>query len=170
MTKFETETCSRCQGTGEYSFCLSYGRRCFKCAGSKVVYTKKGKAALDYLNILLTKKVKDVQIGDRIRVISFTNGGQEYRYFAPITRIEDGGRATSNGKDYQMVSLITSHSKFGESGLSISPDANIIVKSADYTDLVKKALEYQDTLTKMGKPKKRVKVNSQNADKQSATG
>lgn len=32
--------CPRCGGSGNYSFCLSYGTTCFKCSGSGISYEK----------------------------------------------------------------------------------------------------------------------------------
>lgn len=44
--RFETESCSRCGGSGQYSFCTMYGSTCFKCGGSKRQYTRAGKVAM----------------------------------------------------------------------------------------------------------------------------
>src|SRR5207249_1748734 len=42
---FESETCSRCGGSGHYSYCQRYGTTCFKCGGRTTVLTKRGEAA-----------------------------------------------------------------------------------------------------------------------------
>ena len=42
---FEIETCSRCGGSGHFSYNQIDGSRCFKCGGAKVTYTKRGQAA-----------------------------------------------------------------------------------------------------------------------------
>lgn len=39
-----TKTCSRCGGTGEYSFNMRDGKRCFKCNGSGVELRRYSKA------------------------------------------------------------------------------------------------------------------------------
>ena len=31
-------TCTRCDGTGHYSYCSQYGTTCFKCGGQKVMF------------------------------------------------------------------------------------------------------------------------------------
>jgi hypothetical protein len=49
------ETCTRCGGSGEYSYCQSHGTRCFKCGGS-------GKQAFR-LTVRLLKQVEQ-QIAD----------------------------------------------------------------------------------------------------------
>jgi hypothetical protein len=38
---FDTEPCTRCGGTGRYSYCQRFGDMCFKCNGNKVAFTKK---------------------------------------------------------------------------------------------------------------------------------
>lgn len=42
---FETEACTRCDGTGRYSFNMMHGTMCFKCKGSKSSLTGRGRAA-----------------------------------------------------------------------------------------------------------------------------
>ncbi|MFD9205921.1 hypothetical protein ACFVZM_06535 [Streptomyces sioyaensis] len=42
---FETENCSRCDGTGRYSYNPMHGRMCFKCKGAKRTLTQRGQAA-----------------------------------------------------------------------------------------------------------------------------
>src|SRR6187551_1555971 len=63
---FENETCSRCGGCGQYSYCQMYGTRCFKCGGDGVTLTKRGKAAQLWFNAKKKKPAKDVKVGDRI--------------------------------------------------------------------------------------------------------
>ena len=42
---FEVEPCTRCAGSGHFSYCEMYGTRCFQCAGRKEKYTDRGHAA-----------------------------------------------------------------------------------------------------------------------------
>ena len=63
---FETETCSRCAGSGNYSYCPGYGNRCFKCSGKGRVYSKRGHAALDFQQALL--RVPALGYGMRVSV------------------------------------------------------------------------------------------------------
>ena len=60
---FETETCGRCGGSGNYSYCPGYGTRCFKCGGKGKVYSKRGAAALAYGRELRTVPANEVQVG-----------------------------------------------------------------------------------------------------------
>lgn len=60
---FETQTCSRCGGSGNYSFNLMHGSRCYGCAGSGTVYTKRGKAARARFHDALKVEPAKVQPG-----------------------------------------------------------------------------------------------------------
>lgn len=51
--KFETTTCGRCGGSGNYSYCQMYGTRCFGCSGSGIVLSCNGKRAQAKANELL---------------------------------------------------------------------------------------------------------------------
>jgi hypothetical protein len=87
-TKFETQTCSRCQGSGKYSFCERYADRCFKCAGSGVTYSKRGAAARAYYEKLCTIPASQAVIGDRIAASGITKGGALYSCVGTITEIK----------------------------------------------------------------------------------
>jgi hypothetical protein len=63
---FETQTCGRCGGSGQYSFCYSHGSRCFGCNGHGIKLTKRGAAAQAFYNALLTVKAEDVQPGQKV--------------------------------------------------------------------------------------------------------
>jgi hypothetical protein len=65
-TQLETVTCSRCGGSGEYSYCQMYGRTCFKCSGAKRIYTKRGFAAAQFLKALWSKTASELKVGDKI--------------------------------------------------------------------------------------------------------
>ncbi|MEV8056531.1 hypothetical protein AB0P37_08380 [Streptomyces antimycoticus] len=53
--KFETEDCTRCDGTGKHSFNPMHGHVCFKCKGSKRSLTRRGKAARAAFEAEITK-------------------------------------------------------------------------------------------------------------------
>lgn len=68
--RFETETCSRCGGSGTMPFTVHAGR-CFKCEGAGTQLTKAGLAAAKrrttFLDSLPQVPVTELQAGDRIR-------------------------------------------------------------------------------------------------------
>jgi len=45
--QFETESCSRCGGTGHYSYCSAHGTICFKCKGSGKQLSRAGARTKD---------------------------------------------------------------------------------------------------------------------------
>lgn len=63
---FETQECSRCGGTGRYSWCQKYGDRCFKCAGSGRQFSKRGEAARSWYVQRLSVPVTELKPGDRV--------------------------------------------------------------------------------------------------------
>lgn len=63
---FESEVCTRCGGSGNFSRCAMYGTRCFRCAGAGKTLTKRGAAAKAYRETLRTKRVDQLVAGDRL--------------------------------------------------------------------------------------------------------
>src|ERR1035437_5573481 len=122
---FENETCSRCGGSGNYSYCATHGTRCFKCHGLKVVLTKRGAVAQRYLVELQTVAMKDLKAGQVIECTGVLNGGGLYSYKAPIVSIEPSDSvkhvsSNTNGVQNETVEYIhikTIHPKFGAGGL-----------------------------------------------------
>jgi len=161
-THFETEICSRCHGSGKYSFCERYADRCFKCAGQTVVLTKRGAAAKTYLETLCSKPASSLMVGDRISRNSMTHGGSMYSYIATVTKVEaandshsgtviDGQTVWTNNKN---ICITTEHPKYGIVGLICSPDSLVRTYPVDNAAKIAMALEYQAKLTKQGKPRK----------------
>lgn len=153
---FENQVCSRCHGTGEYSFCQMYGTRCFKCAGAKVVLTKRGKIAQDYLVQLQTIPLQDLKPGQIIECTGYTNGGAMFHYKAPVISIEPSNSATINGIPVEYICIKTEHLKYGNSGTNC-PRVGTIRVWPNTPENVAKALEFQATLTKSGTVKKQKK-------------
>lgn len=67
---YEMKSCSRCGGSGHYSYCTMYGTTCFKCGGSGKQLTRKGSAAklrvMAIRETLYNKPVSSVVVGDKI--------------------------------------------------------------------------------------------------------
>src|SRR3954452_7150611 len=63
---FEAESCSRCGGSGHYSYCQSHGTRCFKCGGHGLTLTKRGALAQNVYNELLKINAEDIQPGMKV--------------------------------------------------------------------------------------------------------
>lgn len=149
MTHFETVTCSRCGGSGRYSYCQMYGDICFKCHGKKVVYTKRGGAAKHWFESHLSKRAGELRIGEKIYVdMFFTRGWSEVLSISPDTTLYNG----ASREDY-----IDIQTRIG--GQCISRDTVIrVAHTAEEKQVILAlALQYQENLTKAGKPRKEPK-------------
>ena len=153
---FEIQACTRCGGSGEYSYCESYGTKCFKCSGKKICFTAKGAAASAFYNESLKVPLGTLAIGDLIRIEHFTLG---VAYFAPITEIgiSDSKRLMPDGTWESIgLAVTTEHPKHGQSGYHASADT-MVRKGWDAATKAEKlaaAIAYQGTLTKAGTVKK----------------
>lgn len=134
-TQFENIPCTRCGGTGHYSFNLMYGTVCFRCGGKKWEYTKRGKVAHDYYESMLTVLAKDI---------------------TPGMYLWDG-----MSRSWQLVQEVTHEwIKTDKMMWGCAPETPFRRKPRDaeeYQTLLQKALDYQAGLTKTGKPKKGTK-------------
>ena len=85
---FETTECSRCGGTGEFSYNPLDGTRCFKCRGGKRQLTRRGAAARkawDAVVETMARPITEVRVGDKVKttegwaiVESIGHGGCRY--------------------------------------------------------------------------------------------
>jgi hypothetical protein len=138
----EIETCSRCGGSGEYSYCQMYGTKCFKCHGTGKVYTKRGLAAKMFFEASLTKTVLDLAVGEKI--------------------LSDGGMVNSKPQWYTVQSLekmddgtITIHTdKCTFSHYAVSSTFRVAATAEKKAEAMIAAEAYQNTLTQQGKPRK----------------
>jgi ribosomal protein L37E len=105
---FESETCSRCGGTGRYSFNGQHSI-CYKCGGAKVTLTKAGREARAKWIMANVDEipVADLRVGDIIRTGKVTeaelmNGGGGRDVLAKVTEIEVGdfGRGKTGDEEW----------------------------------------------------------------------
>lgn len=151
FTQFETQECSRCRGTGKFSFCEMYRDTCFKCQGQKIVLTARGLAAKKYLHELRTVPVSQIPVGSKIVVNSM-----QRRYFGTVISIgESGSKYMKEGQWHNYVEITTTHPKYGQSRLCTFPDVGTEVIDSNDSEKIKMAIEFQETLTKSGSPRKR---------------
>lgn len=149
-TSFETEVCSRCGGSGRFSFNLMTGDTCFKCRGKGNCYTKRGQVAIDYYRELLKVPVTELKIGDLIWCSHLCGPAGGFR---AITKILTGPAHlhpmySMAEPDRVMVTVYTeksSHSYYSDQTVQKGWSGS---EKADYKRM---ALEYQDTLLKSGK-------------------
>jgi hypothetical protein len=138
---FESKTCSRCGGSGQYSYCQMHGTRCFKCGGNGVTLTKRGATAQRFYTDSLMVRADEVQIGDEILIDNFFGNGGFSRVF----------RIALDEANPGMIILDTEKLNYGT-----SPDSPVRIrhKKGEILALQKLALEFQATLTKTGQPAK----------------
>lgn len=82
---YENTECTRCGGTGKHSWCQQYQDQCFQCGGQGRQLTKRGLAALKYVNSLRNFKVADITVGMKTRrhgtitdiTVDAVNGGHK---------------------------------------------------------------------------------------------
>ena len=149
---FENKTCSRCGGSGKFSWCQMHGDMCFKCHGDGVVLTKKGRAAQVWLNAKKRKRLGEVAVGDW--VLSEGIAGFSASFWVKIDQIEGAGAELK----------ATGLNKRGERhGWQGDMEVQIFQGKAWATELAKEALAFQETLTKTGTVRK-VKAKKKEAE------
>lgn len=143
--RFETQTCGRCGGGGQFSYCEMYGSTCFKCGGKGRVYTKRGYAALQfYINSCMVA-IRDLRRGDRI--IDCTGA---VRVVDSV--FESNTKRLEGAKWIPYVEVRCGN--FGWCAVSYDDKVRRSPLPEEQARLLAAAYDYQDTLTKAGKPRK----------------
>jgi ribosomal protein L40E len=144
--QFENVTCTRCGGTGKYSWNPIELDRCRKCGGSGFCFTKRGQAAFQHYLASQNVAVEELEAGMFIWDTIKNN-----RW----VRIESIGRSAScailNGQHVHYIEIETSRATH-----CVFPETTVrAVKNEEQRkQQLAQALEYQATLTKTGKPAK----------------
>lgn len=94
---YDTQPCTRCGGTGHYSYNPKDGTVCFKCRGATTHLTKDGikaKEAVDALRAAtLTIRADEVTVGMRINY-------QGMKGFATVVEIAEGPKSKRGDEDW----------------------------------------------------------------------
>jgi len=146
--RFERETCSRCGGCGEYSYCEMYGKTCFKCHGKRETLTKRAQIAAAWMNQQNLIPAREVQLGMRIKALGVT---------ITVREIECADRGSSL-RDGIMVKNPDGLAFRGQNhSLIVDLDFQVqVIKSQDEQRvLLARAIDYQNSLTQEGKLRKR---------------
>jgi len=145
---FECKTCSRCGGSGQYSYNQIDGSRCYGCNGQKFQYTKRGKAAKLFYNESLNIMPDDVKVGQRIETLT-----GKYTV-AEIVGRERNGSIIRDGVESPLEFMVF----ISAQGTRFSAQTNYPVKLVPFGEekkrLVSAALAFQASLTKTGQPRK----------------
>jgi len=146
----ERTTCSRCGGTGRYSWNQRDGDRCWGCNGKGTRLTKRGQVAYDYLTASMEIGLADLQIGDRVRLSDFSP-------FVTVTAIEDDGDkftvagVTTSGETHAYQSPWVLQGADGD--VAAAPRFRRFLTADEKRDLIAAAERYQDTLNAKGEPR-----------------
>lgn len=156
MSKFESKVCSRCGGSGHFSFNHKDGTMCYGCSGTGSMLTKRGMAASKFFQESLTLPASDLLVGMKIKESTLS------KKFIVIQNIHCGTDKELGKKfdtsyllgpdgDRQMV-LIDS----GSSMIKFYPETRVRVFHTDEQkqEKLQIALEYQSSLTKNGTKRK----------------
>lgn len=160
---FEIETCSRCGGSGHFSYNQIDGSRCFKCGGAKVTYTKRGQAAAEFYEAQFQKPLSEFKVGDFMRCEIMAPSGMSARFFAPVIEVKpERVYAHSMNKETGKcdipvlgIEVCCRSEKYGACGI-LAPSSSLVrfgATAAQKAAALEKALAYQASLTKAGKPK-----------------
>lgn len=159
---FESEPCSRCGGSGHYSYCPSYGTTCFRCKGLKETLTKRGAVAQGWFNQMCMKRIDQLQPGDKFRDIMITGGGTIGSALFTVIAVrpdESHYESLVNGVMVSGRRDLLAIEANGCTFLGKAPEDRILVRlpkeaRAKVADL---ALSYQSLLSKTGKEPKWLK-------------
>jgi hypothetical protein len=144
--EFEREICSRCFGSGNYSYCQMHGTTCFKCHGVGKVLTKRAAVALERMRAEREIPAASVKPGMRVNVCGLT------------LQVQSVG---PSGSKYQKDGAWTPYLKI--QGTKYAADVfettmvQLIPPAAEARAQLKAAIEYQNSLTLAGTVRKQAK-------------
>lgn len=162
LKELETVVCSRCGGTGHYSYNSMTGTVCFKCGGRKKVLTKRGSAANEFLRKLRSKQAKDIVAGEEIYTMVSVNlgtGGGTYGFMKVI----DSRMAAADEAVKRMDQATGEFVPYAEWRIEtdgatecVEPTALFRVRQTpeQAAATFAEAMKFQATLTKKGEPRK----------------
>lgn len=144
---FERVPCGRCGGCGEYSYCAMYGTRCFGCAGSGVVLTKRGKLAKAHYERLLSKTAAELVAG--CDAVQYSPTSKKFRTVTSVSPcpLNPG-----------TVNVVLGEWSPGHTyTIGCRPETLFRVAASAETKAaaLAAALAFEDSLTKTGTPRKR---------------
>jgi hypothetical protein len=151
-TRFETKTCSRCAGSGSYSFNQIDGSRCYGCGGSGLQLTKRGAVARAHFYATTRVAIEDVRPGWIIWDEAFL--GRRAKWMPVVEAGPSETRSSVDGGATWIAHLMVrtargSYSAPAGSMVRAAPDA------ATINALLDAAVAFQATLTATGKPARR---------------
>lgn len=148
---FESETCSRCLGSGSYSWCQQWGTVCFGCAGAGKKLTKRGRAAMAHLTDLRSVPAKALVPGTKVYDLDVTMTGATRKVWRTLVSSE----VAADGR----LTLVYAKN-FEAHGVDPERPYRVAQTPERLKETLEAALAYQVTLTKEGKVRKVRKSSS----------
>lgn len=152
---YEKETCGRCGGCGHYSYNQITGTRCFGCGGTGERLSKRGRAAKAFADAMLDVPVQDVPQGQQA-VYRDALTGRKVTFSG--TRVNGGTKVKTirdtEWREVTTYALLMRQEDGTMKEASVGLSAGIKVRLIPTDDQIKQIAEYQDSLTKAGKPRK----------------
>lgn len=144
--KFERETCTRCGGSGHYSYCERYGTTCLKCAGKGEHLTKRAAAANKWARDMRTFPISEIKVGDKI--------SQSPGQWFTVLSIGPGfpGKSLRDGKWIEIKAIKLTGKNYYYTSSVDSKVVRVLPQDVQRT-LIEFAILYQNSLTKSGHPK-----------------
>jgi hypothetical protein len=141
---FESKTCTRCGGSGQFSWCQMHGSTCFGCGGNGLMLTKRGKVAQAWLNARKRKPLGEVAAGEW--VLSEGIPGFSASVWVKIDEVEGEGSERN----------VSGLSKRGERHHWKGSEmvVRMFFGKVRETELAREGLAFQETLTKTGTVRK----------------
>ena len=98
LTAWETEVCSRCGGTGNFSYCMSHGTKCFRCKGNKITLTKRGEAAQKAFAATETSTTLVADLATLVGRTIYIKGSGKYKSIvvSDVTSVDSGSKSLAN--------------------------------------------------------------------------
>ena len=162
--RFERETCSRCGGTGHYSYCPRYGTTCFRCGGAGETLTRRGEPARDRRRALCSRPASTLKPGDQIHDHGMTVGGDPFPAWFTVQTIAPytpDAPMTVDGVTIPAGPLLKIELTSKRAGpltmMGVPPKQlfRVLGTPTEERTALAAALDYQDTLTRSGTPSKR---------------
>lgn len=123
---YDQINCSRCGGSGHFSYCQMYGTTCFKCGGRGTVTSAAGKRAAAKVDEALTVSAKEIKPGDIIMDHVFTiNGMSSKRYKHQVKYIKTE-QVLTGGEQKKRETRLEIHTTRGKETVIMTcyPDSN----------------------------------------------
>lgn len=147
--QFERETCSRCGGCGRYSHCEMYGDTCFKCHGKGQALTRRAVVARQWMVDQRKILIRDVKPGMVIKCCGSTYNVQSISQDTVCTSwsLRDGVMV-ANEPSWRIAGVKHYLAAQGDHTVELIPSKE------EQIEQLRAAIEYQNNLTKAGKPRR----------------